>query len=98
MTKNSKTKIKALYNHSSEKTPSFSFSNFHWKNGQRASAENNDISKNDSGFSMPKTLACLFQKACRAKTCVIRAIQEEISYWYYYGKVYKERIKEIKNT
>ncbi|RIA94554.1 hypothetical protein C1645_817817 [Glomus cerebriforme] len=54
--------------------------------------------EDNSGFLMPKTLARLFQKACRVETHAIRAIQEEISCWYYYGKVYEERVEEIKNA
>ncbi|CAG8453837.1 6570_t:CDS:2 [Funneliformis mosseae] len=62
------------------------------------SIENNEVAEDDSEASMPKTLARLFQKACRAETCATKAIQEEISCWYYYGKVYEERVEEIKNA
>ena len=47
---------------------------------------------------MPKTLARLFPKACRAEARATKAIQEEISCWYYYGKAYEERVEEIKNA
>ncbi|GBB94382.1 hypothetical protein RclHR1_02650008 [Rhizophagus clarus] len=47
---------------------------------------------------MPKTLARLFQKACRTETRATKAIQEEISCWYYCGKAYEERVEEIKNA
>ena len=53
--------------------------------------------EDDSGSSLPKTLARLFQKACRAETRATKAIQE-ISCWYYYGKAYEERVEEIKNA
>src|ERR1044071_3696818 len=62
------------------------------------SIENNEVAEDDSEASMPKTLACLFQKACRAETRATKAIQEEISCWYYYGKAYEERVEEIKNA
>src|SRR3954454_9731669 len=45
--------------------------------------ENNEVAEDDSEASMPKTLARLFQKACRAETRATKAIQEEISCWYY---------------
>jgi len=60
--------------------------------------ENNEVAEDDSEASMPKTLARLFQKACRAETRATKAIQEEISCWYYYGKAYEERVEEIKNA
>lgn len=62
------------------------------------STENNEVAEDDSEASMPKTLARLFQKACRAETRATKAIQEEISCWYYYGKAYDERVEEIKNV
>ena len=62
------------------------------------SIENNEVAEDDSEASMPKTLARLFQKACRAETRATKAIQEEISCWYYYGKAYEERVEEIKNA
>ncbi|CAB4391002.1 unnamed protein product [Rhizophagus irregularis] len=43
--------------------------------------ENNEVAEDDSEASMPKTLARLFQKACRAETRATKAIQEEISCW-----------------
>ncbi|RIA83281.1 hypothetical protein C1645_834063 [Glomus cerebriforme] len=62
------------------------------------SIKNNDVTEDDSGTSMLKTLAHLFQKACRAETHVTKTNQEEISRLYYYGKVYEERVEEIKNA
>jgi hypothetical protein len=62
------------------------------------SIENNEVAEDDSEASVPKTLARLFQKACRAETRATKAIQEEISCWYYYGKAYEERVDEIKNA
>jgi hypothetical protein len=62
------------------------------------SIENNEVAEDDSEASMPKTLARLFQKACRAETRATKAIQEEISCWYYYGKAYEERVEGIKNA
>ena len=62
------------------------------------SIENNEVAEDDSEASKPKTLARLFQKACRAETRATKAIQEEISCWYYYGKAYEERVEEIKNA
>ena len=59
------------------------------------SIENNEVAEDDSEASMPKTLTRLFQKA---KTRATKAIQEEISCWYYYGKAYEERVEEIKNA
>ncbi|RIA85761.1 hypothetical protein C1645_830312 [Glomus cerebriforme] len=60
------------------------------------SIENNEVAEDDSETSMPKNLARLFQKACRAETRATKSIQEEISCWYYYGKAYEERLEEIK--
>ena len=56
------------------------------------------MAEDDLEASMPKTLARLFQKACRAETRTMKAIQEEILCWYYYGKTYEERVEEIKNA
>ncbi|CAI2183157.1 8467_t:CDS:1, partial [Funneliformis geosporum] len=44
------------------------------------SIENNEVTEDDSEASMPKTLARLFQKACRAEARATKAIQE-ISCW-----------------
>jgi hypothetical protein len=50
----------------------------------------NDVAEDDSGTSMPKTLARLFQKSlsCR-NTCN----ESKISCWYYYEKAYEERVE-----
>jgi hypothetical protein len=60
------------------------------------SIENNEVAEDDSEASMPKTLDRLFQKACRAETCATKAIQEEISCWYYYRKAYEERVEGLR--
>ncbi|CAG8611850.1 8994_t:CDS:2, partial [Funneliformis mosseae] len=62
------------------------------------SIENNEVAEDDSEASMSKTLTRLFQKVYRAETRATKAIQEEISCWYYYEKAYKERVEEIKNA
>jgi hypothetical protein len=55
------------------------------------------VVENDLEALMPKTLACFFQKTCKAEAHAIKAIQKEISCWYYYEKAYEERVEEIKN-
>ncbi|CAB5104557.1 unnamed protein product [Rhizophagus irregularis] len=60
--------------------------------------KNNEVAEDNLKASIPKTLACLFQKACRAEICATKAIQKEILCWYYYVKMYKEKVEEIKNA
>ncbi|CAG8537294.1 14848_t:CDS:2 [Cetraspora pellucida] len=49
----------------------------------------------DNKNSAPKNLSILYQKACRAEMRVMKAKQEEITCWYYYGKEFEKRIKAI---
>ncbi|RHZ62038.1 hypothetical protein Glove_344g16 [Diversispora epigaea] len=48
--------------------------------------------------SAPKNLSILYQKACRAEMRVMKAKQEEITCWYYYGKGFEERVEAILNN
>ncbi|CAG8586749.1 1075_t:CDS:2, partial [Ambispora gerdemannii] len=45
--------------------------------------------------SAPKNLGVLYQKACRAEMRVMKANQEEVACWYYYGKGFEGRVEDI---